>query len=339
MEDKIMMKINNVKSSSSTNSDSDLTMRFDKFVSTVGYNDIFKYYGEWILDNATSDAIYDYFYYRYINDNERFLKYFQRNMKMYKNQYNNLLRNENIQFDPMVTRYLERQIIGKTTNTDTSNVSLSRNGNTLTNNGGTITVKTDSVNTGTGSVNEQGNTGYTDNLNGNVQNTHTGNENHQDRTRNILSVFPQANVGSNTSGTLDDNVAYNYATQMTDNKNKGDKQDTSTDNTVHSDTNTGTTNSSNNTNSSTRSVIDGTQLQTNNNNETKQQTESGTTNTTNSGEQNSNVKERLSGRENIDSAILLEHARDYIATTNAFRWLISKLEKCFIGNLRYGEDE
>ena len=71
MEDKILTKINNVKSASST-TNSDLTMRFDRFVSTVGYNDIFKYYGEWILDNATSDAVYDYFYYRYINDDEKF---------------------------------------------------------------------------------------------------------------------------------------------------------------------------------------------------------------------------------------------------------------------------
>lgn len=338
MEDKILTKINNVKSASST-TNSDLTMRFDKFVSTVGYNDIFKYYGEWILDNATSDAIYDYFYYRHINDDEKFLKYFQRNMKMYKKQYNNMLRNENIEFDPMITRYLERQVIGKTTTTGTENTTGSKNANRLINNGGTITLKTDNVQTGSGNSTENGSAGYTDNLSGSSQNTHTGNENHQDRTRNILSIFPQANVGSNTGGTLDDNVAYNYASQMTDNKNKGDRQDASTDNGTHSDTNTGTSNRTNNINSSNRNVLDGMQTQTNNSNSNRNDTEATTQNISNNGEENSNVKERLTGRENYDSGTLLTHARDYIATSNAFKWLVNKLEICFIGDLRYGEDE
>jgi hypothetical protein len=93
-----------------------------------------------------------------------------------------------------------------------------------------------------------------------------------------------------------------------------------------------------NTTASNRNVLDGTQVQTNNT------TSNGTDNLTidktkaNSGSENSDIKERYTGRENYDSATLLEHARDYIRDTNAFMFLVSKLDKCFIGNLRYGED-
>jgi len=258
---------------------------------------------------------------------------------MYKKQYNDMLRVQNIEFDPMVTRYLERQVINKVTNTGTENTVKAGTANTLITNGGTVTIKTDNVNNGTGNSTEQGNTSFNNSGSSNSRAEHTGNENHQDRTRNILSVFPQANVGSNTGGSLDDNVAYNYATQMTDNKNKGDKQDNATDTANVSNNESGSGNSINNITSSNRDVFDGLQTQTNNANSNKANTENGTQNVSTSGEENSNLKERLTGRENYDSAVLLEHARDYIASTNAFRkFLIPNLEKCFIGNLRYGEE-
>lgn len=295
-----------------------------------------------ILDAATNAELKDYFLDRYVcfEDEDRFIRHFQRNLRIYKSQYNSLLRNQNIEFDPMITRYLERQVINKVTNTETENSTGSKNSNRLVTNGGTVTLKTDNIETGTGNSTEQGSAGYTDNLHGTTQSSHSGNENHQDRTRTVLSAFPQANVSSNTGVSLDaENVPYNYATSMTDVKNKGNSSNGATDNGSHSDTNTGTSNRNNNVNSSSRNVLDGTQTQTNNSNSNRADTESNSKNVTNNGEENSNLKERFTGRENYDSATLLTHAREYIATSNAFmKFLIPNISKCFISDLRYGEE-
>ena len=294
-----------------------------------------------ILDSATNEELKQYFLDRYacFEDEDKFIRVFHRNLRIYKKQYNDKLRVQNIEFDPMITRYLERQVINKVTNTGTENTTNAENATRLINNGGTVTLKTDNITTDTGNSQERGSSGYTDNLSGSTSNTHSGNENYQDRTRNILSVFPQANVGSNTGGNLDDNVAYNYATQMTDNKNKGDKQDNATDNGQHQDINTGSSNRTNNIDSSSRNVLDGTQTQTNNSNSNRTDTKNATQNVSNSGEENSNLKERFTGRENYDSATLLTHAREYISSSNAFLWLVQQLSICFISNMRYGEEE
>ena len=294
-----------------------------------------------ILDSATNAELKDYFLDRFacVENEDKFIRLFQRNLRMYKNQYNDLLRIQNIEFDPMVTRYLERQVIGKTTSTGSENAINSKTGNILTTNGGSVTIKTDNTTNGTGTSTEQGNSGYTNNSSGNGQSTHTGSENHNERSRNIVSLFPQANVGANTSGNLNDNVSYNYASNMTDNKSNGEKSDSTTDSTTSSGHDTGSANSTNNINSSNRDVFDGLQTQTNNSNSNKAITESGNNSLNKSGEENSDIRERLTGRENYDSAVLLEHARDYISSTNAFRkFLVPHLEKCFIGNLRYGEE-
>lgn len=294
-----------------------------------------------ILDSATNTELKDYFLDRHVccEDVDRFIRLFHRNLRIYKKQYNDMLRNENIEFDPMVTRYLERQVINKLTSTGTENTTDAESATRLITNGGTVTLKTDNITTDNGNSQERGTAGYTDNLSGTTSNSHSDNENHQDRTRNILSIFPQANVGSNTSGNLDNNVAYDYASQMTDNKNKGDKQGHATDNGTHSDVNTGTSNRSNNIDSTNRNVLDGRQTQTNNSNSNRADTKNTTQNVSSSGEENSNLKERFTGRENYDSATLLTHAREYIATSNAFmNFLVPSLTKCFITNFRYGED-
>lgn len=292
-----------------------------------------------IVDDATQQELIDYFYFRYVCDDDKFVHFFQRNLNQYVKQYNNYLRVENITFDPMVTRYLERQIINTESKDGFTSKTLSGNDTKNTTNGGTITTVVDNDGTLSGTDNNTTSNSYSntstvdeDGTNGN---TRTGNN----RSRDLLSVFPQANVSSATSGSLDDPVSYAYATQMTDHKGNETVTDAGTNTRDVSTSESGEGSGTNNTTISQTTTNDTTSTTTRN--DTVEQvnnlsrTESSSVNGTSRGD----MKERLTGRENYDAATLLSHARDYIRETNAFMFLVSKLEKCFIGNMRYGEEE
>lgn len=313
----------------------ELNKTLNELITEIGENNV---YGTGIVDDATKSALTDYFYWRYICDNDKFVKFFQRDLKQYKNQYLDYLRTENIEFDPMVTRYLERQVLNKVNTTGNERITGSETGNKYTNNGGTITRKTDITGTGTASSNLTGNGSYTDATGRNYSESNAGSENHQDRTRDILSVFPQANVSSATSGRLDDPVSYAYATQMNDKLNKGDSSNSGNKSGNETGSANGTSSSTQNQTANNRNVTDGREVTTNATNQNIQNNVSNTKTGTSSSEEDSNLKERFTGRENYDAGTLLSHARDYIVNTNAFMWYVSKLEKCFIGNLRYGEE-
>ena len=308
---------------------------FNQIITEQGAENVF---GS-ILDSATNDLLEDYFYYRYVCDNDKFVHFFQRNLKQFKKQYNEYLRVENIKFDPMITRYLERQVLNTTTNNGSETITGSETGNKYITNGGSITRKTDNTATGNGRNNTNTSGSYSD-YSDTERSEHTaGTENTEDRSRDLLSVFPQANVSSATSGDLDDPVSYAYATQMTDHLSKGEKEDnrnTSGEDETHaSGSNSGTSATTTN----TTNVLDGREVTTQATNQNTQNNITNRKNSQSSNEENENLRERFTGRENYDAGTLLSHARDYIANTNAFMWLVSKVEKCFIGNLRYGEDE
>lgn len=81
---------------------------------------------------ATLDAIYDWYQYRQVCDNDRFGAYFNRQLRLIERQYMLYLRNDMTTWDPMVVDYMERQIM--TDETGTSNL--------------TTTGKTDATKTG-----------------------------------------------------------------------------------------------------------------------------------------------------------------------------------------------
>ena len=292
-----------------------------------------------IVDDATQQELIDYFYFRYVCDDEKFVHFFQRNLNQYVKQYNNYLRVENITFDPMVTRYLERQIINTESKDGFNSKSISGNDTKATTNGGTITTVVDNDGTLSGTDNNTTSNSYNNSStvdeDGTNGNTRTGNN----RSRNLLSVFPQANVSSATSGSLDDPVSYAYATQMTDNKGNETVTDAGTNTRDVTTSESGQGSGTNNTTINQTTTNDTTSTTTRNDTVDQvnniSRTESGNENSTLRGD----MKERLTGRENYDAATLLSHARDYIRETNAFMFLVSKLEKCFIGNMRYGEEE
>lgn len=93
-----------------------------------------------MIDVATQQEIIDWFQFRHVSDNDRFPVYFNRQVKLYQNQYLNYLRIESTEIDPMVVEYMERQILRdsvtdtKTLGTD-SNSSDNTNTRTITNSG------------------------------------------------------------------------------------------------------------------------------------------------------------------------------------------------------------
>lgn len=293
-----------------------------------------------ILDEATQAEVKDQFLDRYVccEDEDRFIRLFQRNMRRYVKQYNEYLRIENIEFDPMITRYLEREVVNKVNTTESGTISGSTTGTKLTTNGGNTTIKTDNEVTGNGHSNTQESGTLNSTTSGAESGTSNENKNYSDRTRDLLSVFPQANVQPATSGSLDDPVSYTYATQMNDKLSKGNSTDAITNSKNSNGSENSRSSNTGNTTTSNSEVLDGTQTVTiaTNTNIQNNSTDNKTTSAT--GTEDGKLRERFTGRENYDTATLLGHARDYVAQTNALRWLVDKLEICFIGNLRYGEE-
>lgn len=292
-----------------------------------------------ILDSATNAEIKDYFFYRYVckEDEDYFIHLFQKNLKLYKNEYNQYLRIQHIEFDPMITRYLERQVLNQVDGSGTETLQGEKNGSRTDSNTGTITIKTDNIGTGTGTDELETSASGSHTNSGTNGSTSSGTNEATDRTRNINSMFPQANVASATVG-MDDTVSMAYASTMSDAKSNHEGSDSNTTEGEFSENGSTTDSGTSSRETSTRDVFDGTSLQTNNlaGNRTSTETDERTTSKENT--ESSNMRERFTGRENYDSATLLSHARDYVRETDAFIWLVSKLEKCFIGNLRYGEE-
>lgn len=291
-----------------------------------------------IVDSATQSNLKDYFYYRYVCDDDKFIHFFQRNLRQYLRQYQQYLRVENTDFDPMVTRYLERQVLNTVNNSGTSTSSNATSETLTGTNTGTVNVKTDNTTSTTGTegttINENGTSYKTSD----TDNSYSETDASTGRNRSVFSSFPQANVATSTVG-MDDNVTMAYATTMQDDKSTKNDTRNGTDNTDYTENGRTTETRTGSTNTTGNNIVDGTTLQTNNLANSQNRNGTDETSTTSADTSNGNLRERFTGRENYDSATLLSHARDYIMNTNAFMWYVAQLEKCFIGNLRYGEVE
>lgn len=75
------------------------------------------------LDQATRDAITNWFYFREVCDDDRMVNYFWRNVAMYTPRYKAMVRVESMDFDPMVNRYFEAQYVESGESTNTSQTS------------------------------------------------------------------------------------------------------------------------------------------------------------------------------------------------------------------------
>lgn len=243
-----------------------MTKQFNVLLNEIGESSVFAN----LVDEATQQELIDYFYFRYLcDDDNKFIKFFQRNLKMYKNQYEQYLRVQNITFDPMVQRYLERKFEDKYSRSDNTTESGNR------------------LNTNT----------Y------NTENTSTANNTSTNKNSNVFSDMPQANVSGYTGQDID-NIDMTYATTMTVDKN----------------------NDTNNSEGTSNTTFEG----------------SNNIELSNTAQHNMDYdlthKEIYSGRDDTPQN-MLNAAREYIVNTNAFVWLVQQLDKCFMCDLRYGEEE
>lgn len=264
-------------------------------------------------DEALIDDLTDWFYYRKVVDNERFERYFRRAIKRYSVQFYNYLRIESTDFDPLVSNYLERQIKRSVNRASSETANASRIG------GGGHTTRTTSNDTGVVDTNTTGsatNRGTSDTTSeDSTDTTSTGTSN----TKSKHGETPQAAVGSGGSMALDwtylssQDENETHDSNTTQGESEGETHTVSTDNSTTAGT------------SRTQSTANGTATTTttDNSNETNESTREM------NGNENGEDRERMTGR-NQSPQEMLTAAREYIESTNAFNWLIKKLDDCFM---------
>lgn len=310
---------------------------------TKQFNEILEEYGTQtvyanIVDQATQDELTDQFYYRYVTDNDKFIKFFTRNLRRVADRYNNLVRIETVRFDPMVTRYFEEQDKTDITRTHTKEDTESGNNGQTTTNGGTITVKIDSQADGTANSEGTASNTYTNTNTNVVDSDNSTNTTDTIRTRDLISNTPHSNVSSATTGGLMDPISWTYASGLTDHGEDSTHATTGEVDTTTTDNGSGSASDTTTSETTTQNIIDGTEVTTRadtvtisgNNSKTKESEETST-------EKGNNTK-RYTGREGQSPQELLEKARTYIKGSSAFEWLVGELSICFIDNALYGEE-
>ena len=293
-----------------------------------------------ILDNATNQSLSDHFHFRYAcDDDEKFIFFLQRNLNELKNRYNELLVVESAERDPMVIELKQRtiEITNEGTTSDTITKTLTGLDTISKTEGGTKsstvegTVESTGSSSGSASYSDEHDNTRTDNL--------TQTNNNQNINRQINSDMPQANVSPSSSIDYDDPISWTYASGAQDNVGKSDAtiHDTGTvsddysasGSSQNSSTNSGQTESSQSGSETTQKTVS----ETKNKSDSVEETHEKEMNGTNAHEEN------IQGRSGHLISEILRDWENYIKTTDAFLWLCKELEKCFMPNLLYGEED
>lgn len=334
-------------------------------VADIGEDGLFGSIG---LDDASKKAVVEWFNYRKVCDNALFVPFFQRKLNMNYWQYEQYLRVQSVEFDPMVAEYLERQVVRKGERSDETTRST-----TTTND---LKSETDGSNTGTtsgkqtnalktertsGSENDSTvrNTGSdtttvdtTVQGTGDIKVTDSGkgekNTNGTAGHKALSGQLPQSSV--NADGAFPENLNWQYLTQQDETKDNTSSTETDTRNYVqttdrntvdstqgetvltHDTTTTGhDEGSANETVDSTGTVsTDGTSQEKYNSMVKNTGTVTGEDKGSVASRNNDDTRERYTGRHESPQD-MLDRARDYIMKTNAFNWLVYQLEPCFMG--------
>lgn len=296
-------------------------------------------FGE-ILDSATNDALYEHFYFRYAgDDDDKFIFFLQRNLKELKRRYEDLLDVEEIVVDPLVVDLKSRTV--SATNSGTVNDSITRTLTGLDEWSKSETTSKSSTVSGTveASGSSTGSASYSDTHSNDREDNLTQETSGQTLDRRLHSDTPQANISSGSVVDYDDPISWTYVSDQQDTygKNNNTVRDTGT---VEEDyTGSGSSNNTTSTSSETESTQTGTEAGTKTNTDTltKNDETEETRAKTISGSNGST--ESASGRSgHLISEILMDWER-YIKETDAFLWLCKNLEKCFMSNLLYDEEE
>lgn len=315
-----------------------MTKTFEKILEEYGSQEVF---GD-ILDGITNEQIEKKFKNRHVcDDDERFIEYFQRNLELYKWQFNSYLATET-----MADSVNPLQIIQKNITNSAQNSLLK---------GGTMSI-TDTItralteqeildrDTSMSGTNQSSGTSHGEaefsTTDGNTRTTNMSDTtNSETKDRGLRSDTPQANVSANTSGDLDDPILWNYASELNDGISNSSGT-TATSGTVQdAGTNAGTSENDTTTSGSTQvsqtGAEDSQRDRTKNEQETatKLQTNNLTDTETNSG------SEEIAGREGYLLSSVLGEWRSFVIQTNALKWLFKQLEVCFMSSLLYGDEE
>lgn len=307
------------------------------------------------------EFIYDHFYYRRIGEDQitKFLRFFNRQLKYNEWQFLQYLRVQQTDFDPMVSRYIERWIQGVTTGTrDTTNQSdNSTTTETTTSNRGTdeSTVKDDGI------VTLNVNRTQTDNGNSEtIQNTSnatdvseitkttvnqtvTGETETESSTKTLSSDLPQSSAYGDTG--MPPNLNFSYASSQSQTDVNQSVNDNTTTNgvtdgtrstetgeqgTVNTDVNTNSTGKTTGTDTTTtENTKTGKGTTTANGEATSVVTGGGSSTASDKTSQENDTRDWLTGRSQSPQE-LLNLARDYITRTNAMTWILDKLDICFL---------
>lgn len=119
------------------------------------------------LDAATIGALDDWFGFRYISDNDKFATFYRREINLHLWQYQQQVRLESVNFDPMVSSYVERWVNRKGTDSN------SRTGSETADAESTSNGTNSSTTTGTPGVTETRNSTRTDNTTQTTDSTST----------------------------------------------------------------------------------------------------------------------------------------------------------------------
>lgn len=272
------------------------------------------------IDEATQQNLLDWFQFREVCDDDRFGIYFHRLLRAAEWQYNEQLRLESVEWDPMVSDYMERQI--RTNDSDSGNSKTTRKGVHNQNSSGKIT--------GTGKS-ETSTTGQTSNKSKNMSdgtnNTNHSGKNEQKRHSSGLTGSTPDTALYPATG-YPESLAWVYASGQQEAKGDESGSDSSTDKvTTHDEGTTSDEGKSSGkaiTNDNTSSTTSGTVK------DTDDSTEEGSNRNTHIGD----TRERYSGRHEA-AHDLMDRARNYIRRTNAFLWLVDMLGAAFFGLVDY----
>lgn len=320
-----------------------------------------------ITDDLKS-LIYDWFQFREVNDETRFPIYFKRQLSQDYERYSQLLRVEPgvSHYDWLVTEYsealTERTGTGGTTESTTEATESERTG------GVTITYNTTNASTESGTRSESGTTGReTSGTNTRTDNTQqttsrTTSNDGTDTTTGSTKTESEGGTAS-VSKEMPHSISYSGATAGNipsldwtypggQSQSKNDQTTTGTSSNKVVRTGSGTESTTAKQTGTVTTATEGdesgthstsgqdsrTGQQTHTGTDTHSTTENGTGSRTQSRTAESqsadSVKDRRTGRHQSIAA-LLEEAKGFIVTTNAWEWLKGRLEVCFLGVYEY----
>lgn len=291
-----------------------------------------------LVDDETQELLADYFWDRYVTDDDRFIRYFTRNLKRVANKYNNDLRVETIQIDPMVTKYLEEQEFLKSKGESTRQKTAADEKTQVRTNQGTVTVKTDDTSTNDVNSTNSATTSGTHNETNVVDQDTTEHDTDTIRQRDLQSDMPHSNVSGVTSGGLMANVNWRYASGMTDHGEDNSSNKTGTNDSTTKINGTDSVTESGKAETTSSGKLDGTQVTTRNDGYTQSDTQNKNDSENGTETRNDEKRRVYTGRDGI-AAEILSKTRDYIRRSTAFEMLLDELEICFMPDLSYGRED